>query len=128
MNNLARYWNRNCFLSGITILSNGTNNVANNIVVTAETDFASYCIYRDLALGTLASDHNDFYPVNTTNGNVGFFNTTATPTLIAWQTASSQDPNSLSVNPLFVSSTDLHLANTTTPLMGKGMAISRCYY
>jgi hypothetical protein len=122
MNNLADIGTGTVSYQGL-LFSNGTNNVANNIVVTAETDFASYCIYRDLALGTLASDHNDFYPVNATNGNVGFFNTTATPTLISWQTASSQDPNSLSVDPLFVSSTDLHLANTTTPLMGKGMAI-----
>jgi len=122
LNNLADIGTGTVSYQGL-LFSNGTNNVANNIVVSAETDFASYCIYRDLALGTLASDHNDFYPVNATNGNVGFFNTTATPTLIAWQTASSQDPNSLSVDPLFVSSTDLHLANTTTPLMGKGMAI-----
>jgi hypothetical protein len=122
MNNLADIGTGTVSYQGL-LFSNGTNNVANNIVVSAETDFASYCIYRDLALGTLASDHNDFYPVNATNGNVGFFNTTATPTLLNWQTASSQDPNSLSVNPLFVASTDLHLLNTTTPLMGKGIAI-----
>ena len=122
MNNLADIGTGTVSYQGLFV-SNGTNNFANNIVMSAEPDFASYCIYRDLALGTLASDHNDFYSVNTTNGNVGFFNTTATPTLLDWQTASSQDPNSLSVDPAFVSSTDLHFVNTTTPLMGKGMAI-----
>jgi len=122
MNDLASIGTGTVSYQGIFI-TNGTNNLANNIVMSAETDFASYCIYRELALGTLASNYNDFYPVSATNGNVGFFNTTATPTLLNWQTASSQDPNSLSVNPLFVSATDLHLLNTTTPLMGKGMAI-----
>ncbi len=122
MNNLADIGTGTVSYQGLFV-SNGINNFANNIVVSADPDFTTYCIYRDLALGTLASDHNDFFPVNATNGNVGYFNTTATPTLLAWQTASSQDPNSLSVDPLFVSSTDLHLVNTTTPLMGKGIAI-----
>ena len=105
------------------LISNGTNNLANNIVVSAEGDFTSYCIYRDLALGTLNSDYNDFYPVNTTNGNVGYFNTAATPTLANWQSASGQDANSYSVDPLFVSTTDLHLANIGSPMLGKGLAI-----
>lgn len=122
MNNLTDIGTGTVTYQGL-FFSNGTNNVANNIVVSAETDFASYCIYRDMALGSLASDHNDFYPVSVTNGYVGYFSPNATPTLADWQTASSLDPNSLSVDPLFVSATDLHLLNTTSPLMGKGMAI-----
>ena len=124
MNNLADIGTGTVNYQGLFV-SNGTNNFANNIVFSAEPDFTNYCIYRDLALGTLNSDYNDFYPVNTTNGNVGFFNTAATPTLLDWQTASSMDPNSLSVNPLFVSETNLHLAGTSTPLMGKGTAIAQ---
>lgn len=122
MNNLADIGTGTVSYQGLYI-SNGTNNLANNIVVSAEADFVSYCIYRDLALGTLNSDYNDFYPVNTTNGNVGYFNTAATPILANWQSASGQDANSYSVDPLFVSSTDLHLANIGSPLMGKGIAI-----
>ncbi|HQF41429.1 MAG TPA: T9SS type A sorting domain-containing protein [Ignavibacteriaceae bacterium] len=109
-------------------VSNGVNNVANNIVVSAEPDFASYCIYCSLTVGTLNSDYNDFYPVDATNGNVGYFNNAATHSLSDWQTASGQDGNSLSADPLFVSTTDLHLLNTGSPVMGKGMAIPQVTY
>lgn len=122
MNNLADIGTGTVFYQGL-FFSNGTNNVANNIVVSAETDFSSFCIYRDMALGTLASNYNDFYPVSATNGNVGYFSPNTTPTLADWQTASSQDPNSYSVDPLFVSATDLHLSNIGSPMLGKGLAI-----
>ena len=122
MNDLASIGTGTVTYQGLYV-TNGTNNFANNIVVSAEPDFASYCIYRDLALGTLASNYNDFYPVSVTNGNVGYFNTAATPTLASLANCFIQDPNSLSVDPLFVSATDLHFANTGTPLLGKGIAI-----
>ncbi|MCU0342454.1 MAG: T9SS type A sorting domain-containing protein [Ignavibacterium sp.] len=122
MNNLSDIGTGTVSYQGL-FFSNGTNNIANNIVVSAETDFVSYCIYRDLALGTLASDYNDFYPVSATNGYVGYFSPNTTPTLADWQTASGQDANSFSVDPLFVSATDLHFVGTGTPLLGKGLAI-----
>jgi hypothetical protein len=106
--------------------SNGTNDVKNNIVYSAETDFATYCINRTGTTGTLVSNYNDFYPVSTTNGNVGFWNTTAAQTLGAWQTASGQDANSVSKEVFFVSTTDLHLTGSSngdfdlagTPIVG----------
>jgi hypothetical protein len=122
MDNLSDIGTGTVSYQGI-LISNGTNDLKNNIVVSAETDFASYCIYRDLALGTLVSDYNDYYPVSATNGFVGYFNTTAAQTLTAWQTASGQDANSYSVDPLFVSTIDLHFANTGTPLLGKGIEV-----
>ena len=105
------------------LISNGINELKNNIVFSDVTDFTSYCIYRDGANGTVVSDYNDFYYVDFTNGNVGFWNTAATQTLGAWQTASSQDAHSLSVNPLFVAPTDLHLSVNTSPVVGKGIMI-----
>lgn len=105
------------------LLSDGTNQLANNIVVSDESDFASYCIYRSGTAGTILSDYNDFYAADATNGNVGYWNTAATKSLLDWQTASLQDANSLSVDPLFVSATNLHLQNVTSPVMGKGIAI-----
>lgn len=108
--------------SGIYI-SNGINNVSNNIVVSDETDFASYCIYRTGTNGTLISNNNDFFVANSTVGNVGYFNNAPTPTLQNWQTASSQDANSISANPVFVSTTDLHLLNNQSPVVGKGVKI-----
>ncbi len=67
----------------------------------------------DLALGTLTSNYNLFYPVSATNGNVGYFNAAATPTLADWQTASGQDANSKSKEVFFVSATDLHLTGSS---------------
>ncbi len=123
MTNLADIGTGAVTYQGI-LISNGTNDLKNNIVVSDESDFASYCIYRDLALGTLTSDYNDYYPVSATNGNVGYFNTAAAQTLANWQTASSQDVNSLSVDPQLVSPLDLHFTNVNTPLLGKGIKVT----
>jgi hypothetical protein len=94
-------------------LTNGTNTVQNNIIYDAEPDFSTYCIYREGTSGTLVSDYNNFYPVNPTNGNVGYWNTAATPTLANWQTASGQDANSITKQVFFVSATDLHLTGSS---------------
>jgi hypothetical protein len=54
------------------------------------------------------SDYNDLYIANTTNGFVGLGNTTDRATLADWQTATSNDANSVTTDPLFVSNFDLH--------------------
>jgi hypothetical protein len=108
LNNLADVGTGTVTYQGI-LLSDGVNQLANNIVVSAESDFTSYCIYRSGLAGTVSSNFNDFYPVSTTNGNVGFWDATAAPTLLDWQTASGQDANSVSKEVFFVSTTDLHL-------------------
>jgi hypothetical protein len=95
------------------LISNGTNDLANNIIYSAEGDFANYCIYRSGTNGTFTSNYNNFYPVSSTNGNVGFWNNAATPTLGNWQTASGQDANSKSKQVFFVSTTDLHLTGSS---------------
>lgn len=112
MNNLADIGTGTVTYQGI-LLSDGTNSLANNIVVSAEPDFVSYCIYRSGIVGTVTSDYNNFYPVSLTNGNVGFWDAAATPTLANWQTASGQDANSVSKEVFFVSTTDLHLTGSS---------------
>ncbi len=94
-------------------LTDGINDVVNNIIVSEEPDFPSYCIYRSGVAGTVTSDYNDFYPVDVTNGNVGYWNDAATLTLSDWQTASSLDANSISKEVFFVSDTDLHLTGSS---------------
>ncbi len=106
------------------LISNGINDLKNNIVHSAVVDFATYCIYRDGALGTLTADYNNYSCADATNGNVGYWNSAAAHTLASWQTASSLDAHSLSVNPGFVSSTDLHLTANTSPMVGKGIVVS----
>ncbi len=67
-----------------------------------------------------SSDYNDFYTSGPYLGNYGF---TGEATLSDWQTVFSMDANSISVNPYFISSTDLHDKNakmwkTGTPIIG----------
>ena len=66
----------------------------------------------------LVSDYNDLY---TTGTNIGYSSGNRT-TLAAWRTATSQDANSISVNPNFTSATDLHASNTS--LVGAGIAVN----
>jgi len=123
MNNISDIGTGTVTYDGI-LISNGTNDLKNNIVFSAETDFANYCINRTGALGTLNSDYNDLYSISAVNGNVGYWNTAAAQTLAAWQTASAGDANSLNVNPQFVSTTDLHLSTNTSLVVGKGIAVA----
>lgn len=105
------------------LISKGTNDVKDNIVFSAETNFPNYCFSREGTAGTLTSDYNDFYTSDAINGNVGYWNNAATLTLANWKTASLLDANSLSVNPGFVSTTDLHLSSSSSPVVGKGTPI-----
>ncbi|MBK9336183.1 MAG: hypothetical protein IPM98_06205 [Lewinellaceae bacterium] len=64
-----------------------------------------------------ASNYNNFITTGTNliyNNNIGTFYTT----LAAWQSATGFDANSLSINPLFVSATDLHCAQTALDSAG----------
>ena len=58
------------------------------------------------------SNNNDFYILNSSNGFVGRGTTTDWATLTNWQTAhTGMDASSLSVDPIYASSTDLHIVN-----------------
>ncbi|HEX8250183.1 MAG TPA: Calx-beta domain-containing protein, partial [Pyrinomonadaceae bacterium] len=74
------------------------------------------------AWGTGGSNFNDLYAPNA-QGIVGRVNVTDAPTLADWQTATGQDANSKSVDPLFVSTTDLHLQSGST-LRGMGNPVA----
>ncbi|MFO7524738.1 MAG: T9SS type A sorting domain-containing protein [Ignavibacteriaceae bacterium] len=92
-------------------LTEGTNNLLNNIVFCAETDFEAFCIYREGLNGTVTSNYNNFYPVPM--NNVGYWNNAPTPTILDWQTASGQDANSVSKEVFFVAANDLHLTGSS---------------
>jgi trimeric autotransporter adhesin len=53
--------------------------------------------------------NNNVYFANGTGAIFGFFNSADVANLLGWQTAIGQDANSISANPLFVSTSDLHL-------------------
>ena len=71
--------------------------IKNNIIISDETSMKTWGIRRVGATGTFNSDYNIIYRANTTNGFVGYYNATDATDLAAWQTATSQDPNSKSI-------------------------------
>jgi len=75
----------------------GSMNIKNNIIVSNETGMKTWGIRRIGTGGTFKSNNNIIYNSNTTNGCVGFFNTSDARDIAAWQTASSQDADSKSV-------------------------------
>jgi hypothetical protein len=79
-------------------------NIYNNILVN-ETGAYSFTSNNS---SDLFSDHNNLY----TNGdNLGSWNSSDQTDLSAWQTASGQDANSLSIDPQFETTDDPHFPN-----------------
>ncbi len=93
--------------------------IRNNIF----TNFANgYVIFTQDADSSLIShDYNNLYAAG--SGDFINFNTTIISDIAGWQTATGEAANSISVDPYFVSSTDLHITNnlldaTATPVAG----------
>lgn len=78
----------------------------------------AFYIQNGSSFTNLVSDYNDLY---TTGTNIGYSSGNRT-TLAAWRTATSQDANSISVNPNFISATDLHASNAS--LVDAGIAVT----
>jgi len=90
----------------VTITGASTGTIfENNLVVPARL-FALY-----LAVGNLpaTSDYNELFPDPAGTAVIGSVGSTQAATLAAWQTQTSKDTASLSVDPRFVSATDFHL-------------------
>jgi PKD repeat protein len=69
--------------------------------------------------GLSSSDYNDLYSVLS---NIGIWGGTKESTLSNWQSATSMDGNSLSINPNFFSNTDYHTINPD--IHAKGSPVS----
>lgn len=76
----------------------------NNIITISRTGTATkYCAYWGTPGSTISASKNDYFISSTTGNNyIGYFNTSQA-TLAAWKAASSQDANSLSITPLYIS-------------------------
>ncbi|WP_116108682.1 MopE-related protein [Lewinella sp. IMCC34191] len=96
-------------------LSSSPNARVKNNIFRAGT---GYAVYLNSLTG-LDMDYNDLYAEGT---YLAYYNNTHVTDLAAWQTASGQDANSLSVDPQFVSETDLHAQNLA--LSEAGVALS----
>lgn len=100
----------------------GTRDHRNNILWNARSNGAGsakhYAVGVNASLTGLVSDHNCLY-VTGTGGHVGREGTTDRSTLSAWQSATSLDGNSISVDPGFVNVTgpadevDLHIQHNS---------------
>ena len=80
-----------------------------------------YAVYISNTTATFGLDNNDYY-VDGTGGVLGYYGTIAQNTLLEWQTATTQDPNSINADPLFVSGLD-YRPQGTSPLLGAGVTI-----
>jgi subtilisin-like proprotein convertase family protein len=103
--------------SGVTTV--GSLDIRNNIFANTQTVGTRYAIYSAAAANVFSNiNYNDYYPGTGTLGFLG----AAQATLGAWQTATGQDGNSISADPLFVSTTDLHITNPSSPAADTGTA------
>jgi hypothetical protein len=95
---------------------NGTNiDVQNNIF----SNFGGgYAYYTNSTTAITASDYNDLF---TTGNNIGYWDGDRTD-LTAFQAASDKDANSISVNPVFVSATDMHTTSSYVDSAGTDLA------
>lgn len=119
MNNVSTTGPGTTPLGGIVTYTTAVD-IRNNIIITEEDDFASYCIYASSLPTT--SNYNDLYRSGTTNAKIGFFSS-AQATLGDWINASTKDSNSVSVAVNFSGLTDLHLAGASVGdvnLLGTG--------
>lgn len=101
-------------VSALDLRNNIFANSLNNTTATAK-NYAIYSAAANTAFSTI--NFNDYH-VSGTQGVLGFLSSDRT-TIAALRTATGQDVNSLSVQPSFVSSTDLHLTSTNNDCLDK---------
>lgn len=145
-NTIVRFANN--MISGTAYMDEGisctTNfsNVAvynNNVLLTAP---GSYCFFSQSsdalvrnnnfihqgggtaywASGNQAIDISDNNNLYSTGSTLARWNSTQVPDLAGWQAASGMDTNSLSVDPIYISATDLHVLNQALDGMGYPLA------
>jgi uncharacterized protein YjdB len=100
-----------CFGPGVT----GTTNLRDNIFVNSQTVGNRYAIYSSVAPAAFSGiDYNDYFA---TSGNHGFIGGIPRTTLAAIQAGFGSNLNSITpLNPVFISTTDLHLQTVAANL------------
>lgn len=96
---------------------NARNNIFANTQTSGATRYAVYSLAPASIFGTI--NNNNYF----SSQNVGFIGGSARVTLGDWQTATTQDANSLAVDPLFVSASDLHIT-ASSPMIGAAAPIA----
>ena len=98
-----------------------TATLKDNILVNSRSGGTGvHCAIRvNPVTGTFVSDYNDLFATGTT---LGFWGAAAQANLAAWKLSSGKDAASVSVDPQFVSATDLHTIKTE--LNNGGVAVA----
>ncbi|HMU10229.1 MAG TPA: BNR-repeat neuraminidase N-terminal domain-containing protein [Ferruginibacter sp.] len=103
-----------------TVTTAASLDIRDNIFANTQTLGGRYAIVSAAANTVFSSiNYNDYYSA----GAVGYDGTTEYANLAAWQGASGGDANSVAVNPLFTSPTNLSLQPTST-VIGAGVTIA----
>ncbi len=110
--------------AGVTGLDLRNNIFATNLNNTTTATDKTYAVATAATTSAQFTtiDYNDYFPSGTA-GYVGLLNGVDRLTLSNWQGATGQDAASLSVDPLFVSATDLHLT-TPSPVENAGTPLA----
>lgn len=106
-----------------TVTVAGSVDLRNNIFVNNQTTTGEkYALYSSAAKAVYSNiDYNNYY---TKGNNLAFLVSSAVSTLPALQTAFGGNVKSLNVEPIFVSTLDLHLTNANAALSKKGTPLS----
>jgi len=110
------------YATSVTAIDLKNNIFQNSMNNTSTAGSKNYAIYSTAPSTSFTSiDNNDYY-VSGTQGVLGYLGTDQA-TLAAWQTATGQDANSVNVDPVFTSTSDLHtfassVNNIGTPIAG----------
>ncbi|MGB9664716.1 MAG: hypothetical protein ACPL25_07340, partial [Ignavibacteria bacterium] len=107
-------------ITSIDLRNNVFVNSMNNTTVTTD---KNYAIYSSTAASNFTNiNYNDYY-VSGPQGVLGFIGGADRTTLSDWQTATSQDANSIAANPNFVANDDLR-PSQGSPVLAAGTPIS----
>lgn len=113
-----------CFETGTTSgpVINTRNNIFSNSTATQVSPAAHFCMVTPTAnmFGNSGSvsNHNDLFIAHPSGGYVGKGSTSTYASLANWQTAMSSDALSLNADPLFITTTDLHVLNSAMNAAG----------
>ncbi|HQW03862.1 MAG TPA: right-handed parallel beta-helix repeat-containing protein, partial [Saprospiraceae bacterium] len=122
INNCKRY---DVFNNNISLLSTSPStalyfhtdsslHLANNIIVNNGAGQILYGINQT----AFVSDYNNYYGT----GSFGIWNNASVADLDSWKMATTQDANSMDVNPQYMSETDLHVSNILLNGVGQSLA------
>ena len=99
----------------------------NNILYNARATTSGakhYAVYTTSTL-SWSSDYNDMYTISP---NLGYWGGSVKSTLSGWKSGTGKDLNSISISPVFLSPTDLHLTAANTGIDNKGTSLNGMTY